>query len=209
MPRDLKTEPLTAVALVCTLKPTPAVSSSELLASQLLAELAKLGVSGTSLRVVDFDVKPGVETDLGEGDQWPSIRSRILGADILVLVTPTWMGHPASIANRVLERLDAELSETDENGRPDVAGKVAIIGVVGNEDGAHQIVAELAQALNDVGFSIPSQGSTYWNGEAMAKIDYKDLDKTPKNVAAATKMAALNAKHLAHLLAASPFPARG
>jgi multimeric flavodoxin WrbA len=200
---------LTAVALVCTLKPSPADSSSELMASQLLAELSKLGVPGTSLRVVDFDVRPGVETDMGGGDQWPSIRSRILAADILVLVTPTWMGHPASVANQVLERLDAELGETDENGRPDVAGKVAIVGVVGNEDGAHQIVAELFQALNDVGFTIPSQGSTYWNGEAMAKVDFKDLPKTPKNVASATAMAALNAKHLAGLLAATPFPAKG
>jgi hypothetical protein len=101
------------------------------------------------------------------------------------------------------------LSETDESGRPDVAGKVAIVGVVGNEDGAHQIVAELFQALNDVGFSIPSQGSTYWNGEAMAKTDYKDLPKTPENVASATRMAALNATHLAGLLAATPFPAGG
>jgi multimeric flavodoxin WrbA len=197
--------PLTAVALVCTLKPAPATSSSELMASQLLAELAKHDVSGTSLRVVDFDVRPGVETDMGAGDEWPAIRSRVLGADILVIVTPTWMGHPSSVANRVLERLDAELSETDENGRPDVAGKVAIVGVVGNEDGAHQIVAELFQALNDVGFSIPSQGSTYWNGEAMAKVDYQDLTKTPKSVAAATKMAALNAAHLARLIKASPF----
>ena len=201
--------PLTALALVCTLKPSPAESSSELMASQLLAELDKIGVPGTSLRVVDFDVRPGVETDMGGGDQWPSIRARILAADILVLVTPTWMGHPASVANQVLERLDAELGETDENGRPDVAGKVAIVGVVGNEDGAHQVVAELIQALNDVGFSIPSQASSYWNGEAMAKVDYKDLPKTPKSVASATKMAALNAKHLAGLLVATPFPAKG
>jgi multimeric flavodoxin WrbA len=200
--------PLTAVALVCTLKPAPQESSSELLATQILAELAKHEVSGTTLRVVDFDVRPGVLTDMGGGDEWPSIRSRILGADILVLVTPTWMGHPASVANQVLERLDAELSETDASGRPDVAGKVAIVGVVGNEDGAHQIVAELFQALNDVGFTVASQGSTYWNGEAMGKVDYKDLPKTPKAVAAATKMAAANAAHLAGLLAATPFSAK-
>jgi multimeric flavodoxin WrbA len=200
---------LTAVALVCTLKPSPAESSSELLASQILAELAKSGVTGSSLRVADYDVRFGVETDMGDGDDWPKIRSQILAADILVLATPTWMGHPASIANQVLERLDAELSETDENGRPDVAGKVAIVGVVGNEDGAHQIVAELFQALNDVGFTVASQGSTYWNGAAMEKTDYKDLPETPENVASATAMAAVNAAHLAKLLAASPFPSKG
>jgi multimeric flavodoxin WrbA len=201
--------PLTALALVCTLKPAPQESSSDLLASQILVELAKLDVPGTSLRVVDFTVRPGVDTDMGDGDEWPTIRSRILAADILVFVTPTWMGHPASVASRVLERLDAELSETDASGRPDVAGKVAIVGVVGNEDGAHQIVAELFQALNDVGFTVASQGSTYWNGEAMAKVDYKDLAKTPRSVASATRMAVANAVHLARLLAATPFPTKG
>jgi multimeric flavodoxin WrbA len=201
--------PLTALALVCTLKPSPEESSSELLAVQILAELSQHDVTGTRLRVVDFDVRPGVLTDMGGGDEWPTIRSRILAADILVLVSPTWLGHPASVANQVLERLDAELSETDSSGRPDVAGKVAIVGVVGNEDGAHQIVAEIFQGLNDVGFTVPSQGSTYWNGEARAKVDYKDLPKTPKSVSAATRMAVTNAVHLAQLLKANPFPAQG
>lgn len=200
--------PLTALALNCTLKPSPEDSSSELMATQILAQLEELGVPGSSLRVVDFDVRPGVDVDMKGGDEWPGIRERILAADILVVVTPTWMGHPSSVANRVLERLDAELSETDDNGRPDVACKVALVGVVGNEDGAHQIVAELFQALNDVGFTIASQGSTYWNGEAMAKVDYRDLPTTPESVAAATKMAAINAVHLATLLTTEPYPAK-
>ena len=37
-------------------------------------------------------------------------------------------------------------------------------GVVGNEDGAHKITADLHQALNDIGFTVPAQGGTYWNG---------------------------------------------
>jgi hypothetical protein len=51
--------PLTALALVCTLNPSPAESSSELIARQLLGELARHDVSGTTVRVVDHDVKPG------------------------------------------------------------------------------------------------------------------------------------------------------
>ena len=66
---------LTAVALVCTLKPSPAPSSSELLARQLLDSLAAHGVEGESIRVVDHHVTPGVETDMGAGDGWPAIRS--------------------------------------------------------------------------------------------------------------------------------------
>lgn len=195
-----------ALALNCTLKPSPAASSTELLADQVLAEMAKRGVETEQIRVVDLDVKPGVEADMGEGDQWPQIRAKILDADILVVATPTWMGHLSSVAARVLERLDAELSETDEAGNPVVQGKVAVAVVVGNEDGAHKITADLYQALNDVGFSIPSQGGTYWNGEAMHTVDYQDLDETPEEVAGATAGAARNAVHLATLLKANPYP---
>lgn len=199
--------PLTALALICSLKPSPAPSSSELMATQILAELATHGVTGSTVRVVDHDVRPGVETDMGDGDAWPAIREQILAADILVLSTPTWMGHASSVAHRVLERLDAELSEMDEAGRPDLYDKVAVVGVVGNEDGAHHITAEVFQALNDVGYTIPAQGGTYWNGEAMHGVDYNDLDETPEAVAATTKSLAANAAHLARLLKASAYPA--
>lgn len=197
---------LTAVALVCTLKPSPAASSSELMASQLLAELEKHGVAGESIRVVDHGVKPGVETDMGEGDGWPAIRAKILAADILVITTPTWMGHTASVAAGVLERLDAELSETGDDGKLTMYDKVAIVGVVGNEDGAHHITAELYQALNDVGFTIPAQGGTYWNGEAMHSTDYNDLTAPREKVVAATAAAARNAAHLAAGLKTGGYP---
>jgi multimeric flavodoxin WrbA len=195
-----------ALALNCTLKTSPATSSTELLADQVLAAIAGHGAQVEQVRVVDLDVKPGVDADMGDGDQWPEIRAKILDADILVVCSPTWMGHMSSVASRVLERLDAELSETDAAGRPVVEGKVAVAVVVGNEDGAHKITADLYQALNDVGFSIPSQGGTYWNGEAMHTIDYKDLEETPEEVASATATLARNAVHLATLLKANPYP---
>jgi hypothetical protein len=55
----------------------------------------------------------------------------------------------------VFERLDADASETDDDGRPILVGKVAVAAVVGNEDGAHHLIAETFRALNDVGFTIP------------------------------------------------------
>ena len=199
--------PLRALALVCSLKPSPAPSSSDLIARQVLEELGSHGVTGSVVRVVDHDVRPGVEVDMGDGDAWPGIREQILAADIFVLATPIWMGHPSSITQRVLERLDADLAETDNEGRPIMYGKVAIIAVVGNEDGAHKTVADTQQGLNDVGFTLPAQGATYWVGEAMQTVDYKDLDSVPEKVAATTAGAARNAAHLARLLTASPYPA--
>jgi len=198
---------LRCLVLNCTLKKSPAESSSELLGSQILTAFADLGVAGSMERVVDHDVHFGVSVDEGDGDGWPGLRTKMLAADVLVLVTPIWMGQPSSVSKVVLERLDAELSETDDEGRLLTYGKVAAIGVVGNEDGAHHVTAELAQALNDVGFSLAAGAATYWVGEAMHAVDYKDLATTPEKTASTTHTLAVNAAHLASLLSASPYPA--
>jgi multimeric flavodoxin WrbA len=199
--------PLTALALVCSLKPSPAPSSSELIAQHVFAHLRGRGVKCEALRCADYSIEPGVEADMGAGDEWPAIRAKLLVADILLLSTPVWLGHPSSVTQRVLERLDAELSNTDDGGRPSMAGKVAIVSVVGNEDGAHKTVADVFQGLNDIGYSSPAQGSTYWNGAAMESTDYNDLDEVPEAVASATAAAARNAVHLARLLKSASFPA--
>jgi len=110
-----------------------------------------------------YDIKPGVTSDEADGDQWPPIRARILTADILVIATPTWLGHPSSVTQRVLERLDAMLSETDEDDVPVAYNKVAGVVVTGNEDGAHHVISEVAGGLIDIGFTVPGQAWTYWN----------------------------------------------
>ncbi|MFF3015661.1 flavodoxin family protein [Streptomyces sp. NPDC057939] len=198
--------PLRAVALVCTLSPSPAASSSDLLARQTLEALAEHGVTGKTIRIADHDVKTGVATDLGDGDAWPDIRETILGTDILILATPIWLGHPSSICQRVMERLNAEISETDDEGRMLTYGKVAAVCVVGNEDGAHKVSADLFQGLNDVGFTLAPNAVTYWVGEAMQGTDYQDLDKTPEKTAATTKTLAANTAHLARRLKRSAYP---
>jgi multimeric flavodoxin WrbA len=197
---------LRAVVLCCSLKPSPAPSSSELLGREVLTALADHDVTGEVIRVVDRNVRFGVSTDEGDGDGWPDLRARILQAQILVIATPIWMGQPSSVCKMVLERLDAELSERDEQGRPLIFGKAAAVAVVGNEDGAHHVVAEVLQALNDVGFSIAAAAGTYWVGEAMGSVDYADAGPKPDTTGAATKTAAANTAHLAHLLAAQPYP---
>jgi multimeric flavodoxin WrbA len=200
--------PLTALALACSLRPSPSPSSSQLLAEQILAELAEHDVDGSLIRVVDHDVYPGVEADMGAGDEWPAIRRRMLDADILVFATPTWLGQHSSIAQRVLERLDAELSDTDDEGRMRTLGKVAIAAVVGNEDGAHHISGVLFQSLNDVGFTLAGQAVSYWHDAVASNYrNYQDLDRTPEAVAATNRTVAAHAAHLARLLHQAPYPA--
>ncbi|OCX21715.1 flavodoxin [Stutzerimonas xanthomarina] len=196
---------LSALAINCTLKASPQQSSCDLLLTQAQRELEKLGVTCEQLRAVDFDIKPGVTSDEGPGDDWPMIRQKVLAADILLLGTPIWLGHPSSVCQRVLERLDAFLGETDDQQRMVSYGRVACVAVVGNEDGAHHVVAELYQGLNDVGFTIPANGCTYWVGEAMGSTDYKDAGPREKT-ANTNAMLARNAVHLAKLLKESGYP---
>jgi multimeric flavodoxin WrbA len=197
---------LRALGLICSLKPSPAESSSALIVDHVFETLRAPGAQCEAVRCVDYNIAPGVEADMGDSDQWPQIRQKVLDADILLLSTPTWVGHASSVAQRVLERLDAELSNKDDQGRPALAGKVAIVAVVGNEDGAHKIVADMFQSLNDVGYTIPSQGSTYWNGPAMQTTDYKELDEVPEAVAATNATVARNAVHLARVLRHAQYP---
>ncbi|WP_199422970.1 flavodoxin family protein [Actinotalea solisilvae] len=197
---------LTALVLVGSLKSSSDPSSSERLGTQVLEALGEHGVTGTVVRLADHDVRPGVEVDMGDGDAWPAIRRQVLAADILVVATPIWMGQPSSVTKRALERLDAELSETDDQGRMLTSGKVAAVAVVGNEDGAHHTSAEIFQALNDVGFTLAAGAVTYWVGEAMGDVDYTDLEETPEKVARTTKALAASTAHLARLLRQSPYP---
>ncbi|WP_313230994.1 flavodoxin family protein [Sphingobium yanoikuyae] len=199
---------LKALALNCTLKADGSEESSTDAMIAVLAEAFSqydVTVSET-VRVAALDIKPGVTSNEGDGDAWPGLREKILAHDILIFGGPIWMGQISSIAKRVLERMDAFLSETDDEGRMPSYGKVVVAAIVGNEDGAHFASAQLFQALNDVGWTIPAVAACYWVGEAMGSVDFKDLDETPEMVAKTAKMVAGNAAHLAGLLRSSPYP---
>jgi len=197
---------LSALLLNCTLQPSPTSSSTDVMLDLVAEQLHQLEVTTEKVRVVDLDVRPGVEHDMGDGDAWPALEARLLAADILVVGTPIWLGSSSSVAKRVAERLDAMLGDADDDGRLPTYGKVAVVAVVGNEDGAHHVSAEWFQWLDDTGFTIAPNASVYWVGEAMGSTDFKDLDEPPEAVVSAAKGAAANAVHVARLLHAHHFP---
>ena len=115
---------LKAFALNCSLKPSSSDqnSSTDRLLQETLAELRGHDCGGEIARAVDFDIRPGVMSDMGEGDEWPGLR----------------------------ERMEAFLSEADDRNRMPSYGRVALVAVVGNEDGAHH--ARMLRAENYPGF---------------------------------------------------------
>jgi multimeric flavodoxin WrbA len=190
----------------CTLKASGESSTDAMIAVMKAAFEEKGANVAETIRAAAFDIKPGITSDEGDGDDWPHIREKIVAADILILGTPIWMGSAGSIAQRVMERMDAFLEETDDQGRMPSYGKVAVAAIVGNEDGAHFASAQIFQALNDVGWTMPAIAACYWVGEAMGSTDFKDLGETSEMVSKTARMVASNATHRAGLLKADTYP---
>ncbi len=197
---------LSAVVINCTLKASPAESNTEALARVVVEAMEERGVAVELHRALDLDIRPGVTSDEGHGDEWPRLRERIVDAEILVIATPTWLGQPSSVAKRVLERMDAMISETDDDGRPLAYGKVGGVVVTGNEDGAHHVIAEVAQSLIDIGFTVPGQAWTYWNMGPGPGPSYLESTHKHEWSRATGRTAAANLVTVAEALRAQPLP---
>ncbi|MYV37372.1 flavodoxin family protein [Streptomyces sp. SID1328] len=191
----------------CTLKPSPEPSNTEALAGIVIAALKGHGVEVDVVRAVDLNIAPGVETDMGQGDEWPGVHAKLLAAQILVIASPTWVGHPSSVAQRVLERMDAMIGETDADGRPVAYNRVAGVVVTGNEDGAHHVISEIDGALGDIGYTIPGQAWTYWHLGPGPGPNYLDEQRGHDWAASTGRAMASNLFHTAQALAAHPVPA--
>ncbi|MFD5496468.1 flavodoxin family protein [Streptomyces sp. NPDC127091] len=157
-----------------TLKRSPEPSHTEAPASVVAERLSEQNVQVTSVRAVDLAIAPGVATDAGDGDEWPRVHSKLLDSEILVIASPTWPGRPSSVAQRVLERMNAMMSGTDDADRPVAYHRVAGVVVTGNEDGAHHVISEISGGLADIGDTIPGQAWTYWHLGPGPGPDYLD-----------------------------------
>lgn len=194
-----------ALILNCTLKKSPAESNTQKLADVVAAELRRHGVDVESVRVADLRVEPGVETDMG--DDWTALHDKLLSSEILVIASPTWLGSLSSVAKRVLERMDAMLSETDDEERPVAYNRVAGVVVTGNEDGAHHVINEVSGALNEIGYTIPGQAWTYWNMGPGPGPDYSETDHGHEFSEKTAATMAANLVAVATALAKQPIPA--
>jgi len=193
-----------AVILNCSLKSGDTTSNTQLLTDSVISALADRDVETEVVRLADLAIPPGVETDLGDGDEWPRVHESLLDAEILIVATPTWVGRPSSLAQRALERMDAMLSETDDEDRPVAYNKVAGVVVTGNEDGAHHVISEVAGGLGDIGYTIPGQAFTYWNKGPGPGPSYGDTDEGHDYSEKTGRAMAANVVGVAKALAAEP-----
>ncbi len=169
---------LKALFINCTLKPSPAPSNTQGLAEISIAIMEKLGVDVETIRAVDHEIATGVYPDMrehgAESDEWPAIQEKVMAADVLVLLTPIWLGEKSSVCTRVIERLYGSSSELNESGQYAYYGRVGGCLVTGNEDGAKHCAMNVLYSLQHLGYTIPPQADAAWLGEAGPGPSYLD-----------------------------------
>lgn len=157
-----------AIILLATLK-KDGLSNTETLSDFLSDRLEKKGVECETIRLVRHNILAGTYSDMGAGDEWPSILQKILAADIIIFATPIWWNNLSSEMQRVVERLD-ELHDEVMTGKPSrLAGKVGGIVVTGDSDGAQSLIAGLANYFNAIGLTLPPYASLTVLHESQAK----------------------------------------
>ena len=94
--------PLYALFLNCTLKKGPETSNTEALCNLLIERLKahEPDIETEIVRVVDYNVLPGIGNDEGDGDEWPQILEKIRRCNIIIPAMPIWMGVRSSVAQR-------------------------------------------------------------------------------------------------------------
>jgi len=208
---------LRALYINCTLKRSPAASNTGALADRSIAILERNGVAVEVIRAVDRDIATGVHPDMTERgwerDEWPEIFGKVLASDILVLLSPIWLGEKSSVCTRVIERLYGNSHLLNQHGQYAYYGRVGGAIITGNEDGAKHCAMNILYSLQHLGYSIPPQADSGWLGEAGPGPSYldpesggPDNDFTNRNTAFLT----WNLMHVARMLKdAGGIPAHG
>ena len=155
-----------ALYLNTSLKQGTEESNTSALIEESREWLKKEGIESEELRMADYNIAFGMDSDLGDGDDWPSIFDKVKQANIVVIGTPIWLGEKSSIATLVMERLYASSSEENDKGQSIFYNKIGGAIMTGNEYGAKDAAKSIIYGLQHIGFTIPPNVDAYWVGEA-------------------------------------------
>ena len=99
-----------------------------------------------------------------------------MAADILVVMTPIWLGQISSACARLIERLYGNSSQLNDAGQYAFYGKVGGCLITGNEDGVKHCAMAILYSLQHLGYTIPPQADAGWIGEVGPGPSYLDTD---------------------------------
>ena len=140
--------------LLATLKRTEQ-SNTEVLCDFLHERMRRKNVVCETVKLVQHRIHPGTYSDMGGGDDWPSILVNLLVSDVIIFATPVWWGGHSSEMQRAIERLDEIHDEILEGKTSRMEGKVGGIVITGDSDGAQHIIARIANFFNAIGMILP------------------------------------------------------
>lgn len=201
--------PSKAVFLLGTLKRSPERSNTDTLCEYLAGHLLKNGVESEIIRLVDYHIEPGIETQANVPDDWPELLERVLKAHVVIFATPIWWGNQSSLIQRIIERLDALNDELLETGRSDFENKIGGIVITGAEDGAQHVVGNITNFMSWNGLTVPPACSLSWLGNATKDTKeslIKKFDAGPTKDMAETM--SRNLAFFARLLKDNPIPVK-
>jgi multimeric flavodoxin WrbA len=69
-------------------------------------------------------------------DDWPAIFEKVMAADILVVLSPIWLGEKSSVCTQVIKRPYGNSHLLNDAGQWPYYGRVGGCINTGNEDGA-------------------------------------------------------------------------
>lgn len=193
-----------------TLKSKHAFSHTRTMCDFLIPYFEQYDCQCEMVDLVEYNIKPGVESNMGKSDEWPRILKKVLAADILIFATPIWWGMYSSLIQRVIERMDALNDELLETGKSELANKIGGIIISGAEDGAEHIIGQICNFLVWNGITMPPACSLSYLGEYAGSKE--KLLKQFKKSKSITNMAAVmshNLVYFAYLLRAHPLPEIG
>jgi multimeric flavodoxin WrbA len=159
---------LKAIFLLATLKHKRGggeFSHTDTMCELVVECLRAYNVKSEIVRLVDYDIKPGIKSNMGKGDDWPGILKKVLAADIIVFATPIWWGNQSSLMQRVIERLDELHNELLDTGKSRLANKVGGIVITGEEDGEQHITGNISNFLLSIGVTLPPQCAVTYLGD--------------------------------------------
>ncbi|AJD90414.1 BRAMP domain protein [Jeotgalibacillus malaysiensis] len=203
-------EKIKALILNASLKSSEEESNTGYMAKEVADILKQEEAEVEIIRLADYHIAFGIDTDMGGDDQWPEIYEKVKEADIVMIGTPLWIGEKSSLATVAMERLYGGSSDTNDKGQAIYYNKVGGVLITGNEDGAKQAAASVLYGLSHIGFTVPPNVDAYWVGEAGPGPSYIEAEGYKSEFTQShIQMLAYNTLHLAKILKENPIPAKG
>jgi len=184
-----------AAALNCTPSLHPASSVVDRLIGSVTSVLTGLhvNVSSTGLRNVISN-----DTD----DEWDTVLSRIIEADIIVLGGRASVDHPDDLCLRLLDRLETAPLD-DDTKQPPLYGKVACLVLAGAEADCRAVYSSKVIRLTHLGATIPPDSDLLVDSDGER---YLGLSPIERDAQTAAMFAAHNLAWFCRLLRDHPVP---